>query len=123
VSAVGAQLENRNANHSIGPTFTGYVSAHDGTALLGTFSETNTIQNLQDGSAPFLGVVSSTADITSVVYHVTDNNEFYVGPVSLNATPAAVPEASSAVSLGLLLCLGLGGAAVSSRRRKARAAG
>ncbi len=117
VSAVGAQLENRNTNHSIGPTFTGFVSAYNGTTLLGTFSETHTTQNLQDGSAPFLGVLSSTANITSVVYYVTQNNEFYIGPVSLNATPAPVPEASSVVSLGLLLILGLGGAAVSRRRR------
>jgi hypothetical protein len=120
VSAVGAKLENRNANHSIGPTFMGYVSAYDGNTLLGTFSETSTIQNLHDGSAPFLGVVSSTADITSVVYHVTQNNEFYIGPVSLNAPPAAVPETSSLVSLGLLLLLGVGGLTV-SRRRKASA--
>jgi len=34
-------------------------------------------------------------------------------------SPAAVPEASSVVSLGVLLTLGLGGAAFSVRRRKA----
>ena len=33
-----------------------------------------------------------------------------------------VPEASTTVSFGLLLCLGLGGLVVSARRRKARAA-
>ena len=121
VSAVGALLENRNANNNIGPTFTGYVSAYNGTTLLGSFSETHTIQNLQDGSAPFLGVVSDTADITSVVYHVTDFNEFFIGPVSLKGTPAAVPEASTTVSLGLLLALGLGGVVIAAKRKKASA--
>jgi hypothetical protein len=33
-----------------------------------------------------------------------------------------VPEASSVVSFGLLLCLGLGGLAISTRRRKAQSA-
>ena len=40
--------------------------------------------------------------------------------VTINSAP--VPEASSVVSLGLLLCLGLGGLAVTTRRRKAWAA-
>ena len=51
----------------------------------------------------------------------TDNSDLYDQPIlSLNPTPAAVPEASSVVSLGVLLALGLGGLAVSARRRKAR---
>jgi hypothetical protein len=116
VSAVGAQLENRNANHNIGPTFTGYVSAYDGATLLGSFSETSTIQNLQNGSAPFLGVVSNTADITSMVYYVTDNNEFYIGPVSLNASPSSsVPETSTFVTASLML--GAGGLLLRHRGR------
>jgi len=40
--------------------------------------------------------------------------------LTLTAIPAAVPEASTTVSLGLLLALGLGGLAV-ARRRKAQA--
>ena len=42
--------------------------------------------------------------------------------VSGTATAAPVPEASSAVSLGLLLCLGLGGAALAARKRRAASA-
>ncbi len=43
-----------------------------------------------------------------------------VPSLTLTAIPAAVPEASTTVSLGLLLALGLGGLAV-ARRRKAQA--
>ena len=39
------------------------------------------------------------------------------GTLEFNGIPAAVPEASSMVSLGLLLLLGIGGMAVSRRRR------
>ena len=41
----------------------------------------------------------------------------YLATVS---APATVPEVSSVVSCGLLLCLGMGGMAVSAYRRKAR---
>jgi hypothetical protein len=40
---------------------------------------------------------------------------------SVTVLPAAVPEASSVVSLGVLLALGLGGLVVSTRRRKSAA--
>ncbi len=43
---------------------------------------------------------------------------FYLDDVSVTAA-APVPEASSVVSLGVLLTLGLGGLALSARRRKA----
>lgn len=46
-------------------------------------------------------------DVTGYNIHVYDN------------APAAVPEASSVKSLGLLLALGLGGAAVAARKKKA----
>ena len=49
------------------------------------------------------------ADATGLFAHVTD----------LNANP--VPEASTTVSFGLLLCLGLGGLVWSARRKKAKA--
>jgi hypothetical protein len=42
---------------------------------------------------------------------------------SVTVLPAAVPEASSVVSLGVLLAMGLGGLVVSARRRKCSARG
>ena len=44
-------------------------------------------------------------------------NDQYSGSFNL---PAAVPEASSTVSLGLLLALGLGGVAITARRKRAQ---
>ena len=37
-------------------------------------------------------------------------------------TPAAVPEASTTVSFGLLLALGLGGVVIAAKKKKAAAA-
>ena len=52
-----------------------------------------------------------------------DNTYFdYGGKLSFNS-PAAVPEASSVVSLGVLLTLGFGGLLLSARRRKTMLAG
>lgn len=42
--------------------------------------------------------------------------------LTVGVTSAPVPEASTTVSLGLLLALGFGGLLVASRRRKAAAA-
>ena len=54
--------------------------------------------------------------------HGSDNSDLYDQPIlSLNGATAPVPEASTTVSFGLLLCLGLGGLAWSVRRRKAQA--
>jgi len=48
---------------------------------------------------------------------------FYLDDISVTAAgPAAVPEASSVISLGVLLSLGISGLALSARRRKAKAA-
>lgn len=47
-------------------------------------------------------------------------NDFFFGPLSANDAP--VPEASTTVSFGLLLMLGVGGAALSARRNAAKKA-
>lgn len=59
----------------------------------------------------------------TINFVIGPNNNFTLHPanVGLSAILTPVPEASSVVSLGLLLLLGLGGIAV-SRRRKAGAA-
>lgn len=47
--------------------------------------------------------------------------DYFGGTLEFNGAAAQpVPEASTTISFGLLLCLGLGGLAVSARRRKAQ---
>jgi len=49
----------------------------------------------------------------------TASDQVNFDAVSLTQTPAPMPEASTTVSLGLLLALGMGGLVVAGRRRKA----
>jgi hypothetical protein len=107
VDRVGAELENRNANSNIGPTYSAYIEAFNGTTSLGQFSLTHTTQNLRDGSAPFVGVISNSADITAVEFHVTSNNEFWTNRVSVVPEPTTIP----------LLSIGLFGATFNRNRR------
>src|SRR6516225_4272406 len=60
--AVGAQI----ASNFYG-SFTAQIQAFDGAALLGTFSENGVETTSADGSAIFLRVQDTTADITSVI--------------------------------------------------------
>ena len=80
-----------------------------------------------DDDAPAGYVNSSTFQLTSYFY---DGDPFaggnYIGPAGTHEAAytatvmAPVPEASTLVSTGLLLCLGLGGLAWSVSRRKAQ---
>lgn len=54
---------------------------------------------------------------TNIVYNNTTNYSGFVLPNG-GAVPPAVPEASTTVSLGLLLALGMGGLIVASKRKK-----
>ena len=91
VARVGAQVENRNVNFDIGPTYNAYLDVFSGTTLLGEFTLIHTVQNLLDGSAPFLGVLSDAANITAVEFYVTSFNEFWLNEVSLSLQPAPRP--------------------------------
>ena len=79
------------------------------------------------GSAPsFSDLLNlNSGDVVDFAVGYGANRNFSDDSTGLTATlaPAAVPEASSVVSLGLLLALGLGGAVISSRRRKMAPAG
>jgi hypothetical protein len=63
---------------------------------------------------------AGTDDYLLLDYNTGDTEGGIVlGPVAAPPPPPSVPEASTTVSLGLLLALGLGGMAISARRRKA----
>ena len=59
--------------------------------------------------------LSAKTPFTQFTLDSTDNRPFAID--NLDATPAAVPEASTTVSLGLLLVLGLGAVRAAKRRK------
>lgn len=116
VFAAGLQIEPAQVQDLPAP-FTVYVTAYDGTVALGTFSTTGIKSNDVDGSAPFLGVQSDTADITSLTYRVvTQTNGPVEGDIGMNymsmRDSAPVPEPSTLalmiVGFAALAAIGLG---------------
>lgn len=102
-------------------------STYNGAALIGTYTTPLYDNTTGTGKAVFLGAQATGGDVfTKVVISstsitkdpVTGDNDFYFGPLSFQQ-PAAVPEASSAVGLGLGLAL-FAGLALTARRRTTR---
>ena len=71
------------------------------------------------GGVSFVGFTDKGKSITSVTITASANG-FYdaIGIDDVRFVPAPVPEASTTVSFGLLLALGLGGAVVAAKRKK-----
>lgn len=94
--------------------------------LIGT-STYGTVYGLADTGGTLYGVnttgsvfsvnTTTAAGTLTATYNVVTAGTVYAAAAQLS--PAPVPEASTTLSLGLLLMLGLGGAVVSARRRKA----
>lgn len=99
--------------------------AFNGATNVGSFTVGPVDNNNPKGQAAFLGAAYAPG-ITSVLISSTSDqpfgsNDFYVGPVSFRNAP--VPEASTTVSLGLMLGLGGLGLLVSRRRKRAASGG
>ena len=88
---------------------TGSVTSPSGTFT--KYTTTFTASSVQAGQD--LGIVFTTTGTSGPA------NQVNFDAVSLMQTSAPVPEASTTVSFGLLLALGLGGLFVAGRRRKA----
>jgi hypothetical protein len=99
VSGAGAQIQLDAA----GP-FTATIEAFSGTTHLGTFTEEGLSTSLEDGSAIFIGVLDTVAEITSIVFGIDNppsfGGDFAIDTLSLN-TAGAVPEPTSLV-LGMI---------------------
>ena len=112
-----------NGNYPI----SGTTQFSDGTSILyatviGAINNTNYTGTGTDTFSPTLSTgkfagATGTATFTATVIDQTAKTikDQYSGSVII--PPAAVPETSSVVSLGLLLMLGLGGAAITARKK------
>ncbi len=102
-----------NANHTTNSSNGDFfIQTSAGTANTGLAYDQSTFY--------FAGLISNTAFTTATI------GSSSAGPNVFNAdnltySPAAVPEASTTVSFGLLLALGLGGVVVAAKRKKATA--
>jgi hypothetical protein len=105
---------------TVGIPFTVYITAFGaGNVNFGTVSTTGASNNAEDGSAVFLGVMSSQRDIVQLSFNVQVNgadDPFAINRVMFsNTAPEPVPEPSS------LALAGIGLAAALWRMRRASA--
>ena len=70
----------------------------------------------------FSYTVSATTPFTGLTFSAIDDNEDVIALDDISVVPAAVPEASTTVSLGLLLMLGMGGLALAAKKKAGAAA-
>jgi hypothetical protein len=85
--------------------FTATIEAFDGNTSLGTFTEDGNSTSNADGSAIFIGVLDTNAEITSIVFGI-NNPPASAGDIAINTlqlvtAPTAVPEPASVALLGL----------------------
>jgi hypothetical protein len=97
VQGVGTQIE------SLLPgAFTGILDLYGAADnFLGEVTVNASTTSASDGSAPFIGAISSSADIAYVVFSVDNGNPSFpkAGDVAINDLSIAVPEPSSLVAL------------------------
>jgi PEP-CTERM motif len=103
VGGIGAQIQ---ADYY--GSFTAQITAYDASNnVLGVFTENGTANGNADGSAIFIGVISSTANISSIQFALTNdvgggNGDFAINQVSIGGpSVSTVPEPSTFAVAGL----------------------
>jgi hypothetical protein len=96
IFGAGVQIEPGQVQDLPAP-FTAFVTAYNGSDVVAQFFTTGTRSMGHDGSAPFLGVMSNVAEITSLNYRVvTQTNGPDTGDLGMNflslETTAPTPE-------------------------------
>ena len=106
VTGAGAQIQLDDS----GP-FTATVEAFSGTKSLGMFTEDGISTSLEDASAIFIGVLDSSAEITSIIFGIDNppsfGGDFAVNSLWINAS-STVPEPSSLLLAAIAVPAGLG---------------
>lgn len=103
VFAVGAQIETNDFT-----SYTAQVLSNDGTV----YTENGVNNGNGDGSAIFIGLQSTTADISSIQFTLTavgsgSVNDFAIGTVTLQTTPLPTPLPSTwTMLIAGFVCLG-----------------
>jgi hypothetical protein len=118
VMGVGAQLQSAAYG-----SFVGHMTVYgQNNNVIGSFSENGNSTDANDGSAIFLGLLDSTADIFKVTYTLDSatfaQNYFAVGTVDLAGPVAAVPEPST----WTMMILGFAGLGFLGYRRSRKSA-
>lgn len=105
VSAAGAQIQSDTFG-----TFTARITMNDGTFfdLVGTSSNAG-----QDGN-PFLGIISTTANITSITFNLTAPNQSFAISSLLMIDATSVPEPAT----WSMLLIGFGAMGFAVRRQR-----
>ena len=98
------------AANTVGPVDFVFFS---GSSQIGSFTETT----FANPTLAFAGFTSTKA-ITSIQITAENGNYTEFSKFAFGSPVPAVPEASTTVSLGLLLALGMGGMVVAARRRR-----
>ena len=115
VYGAGLQIEPGQVQDLPAP-FTAFVTAFSGDSVLAQFSVQGDRSLGYDDSAPFLGILSTTANITSIRYSVSvQTNGPYTGDLGLNflsietAAPAPEPNSQFIALGGIVLGVALFG--------------
>jgi PEP-CTERM motif len=105
IFGAGAQIQ-----QDLSGRFTATIEAFSGITSLGAFTEDGVSNSMEDGSAIFIGVKDTTAEITKIVFGLQNppmsSSDFAINTLQLNRQ-SSVPEPASLVILGMGMVIGL----------------
>jgi hypothetical protein len=99
--------------------FDASLEVFNGATSLGLFTVSGVMTGFEDGTAPFLGALSDSSNITRAVFTLTSNADFGLGVNRLlTADSPGTPPNSPVPEPGTLSLLAIGAAGALARRRR-----